>query len=205
MNPAGYEFTQDWFDANIPTWDPLIGDLRPTRILEIGAFEGRSTCYLIERCSPYCIPTVVCVDTWGGGIEHDASAMGEVEARFDRNIERATAKVSGRAAVRKMKAQSANALARLVADGEDAFDLIYIDGSHQAPDVLTDAVLAYRLLRTGGLMVFDDYLWSMEAPGAQDPFNMPKPAIDAFINIFQRKVSVLIGPPIYQLYVHKTG
>ena len=30
-------------------------------------------------------------------------------------------------------------------------------------------------------MIFDDYLWSMEPAGKQDPLNMPKPAIDSFI------------------------
>jgi hypothetical protein len=42
----------------------------------------------------------------------------------------------------------------------------------------------------------------MEDPGRQDFYNMPKPAIDAFVNIFQRKLQVL-GAPLYQLYVRK--
>ncbi len=79
-----------------------------------------------------------------------------------------------------------------------------MDGSHQAPDVLADAVFAFPLLKVGGLMIFDDYLWSMELPGQQDSFNMPKPAIDAFVNIYQRKVRVL-SAPLYQLYVMKTA
>ena len=56
-----------------------------------------------------------------------------------------------------------------------------------------------------GLMIFDDYLWSMEGPGRQDPLNMPKPAIDAFINIFQRKMFVVRGAPLYQLFATKVG
>jgi hypothetical protein len=31
---------------------------------------------------------------------------------------------------------------------------------------------------------------------------MPKPAIDAFINIYQRKMTV-VGAPLYQLYTRK--
>ncbi|HEX2816824.1 MAG TPA: class I SAM-dependent methyltransferase, partial [Phenylobacterium sp.] len=81
-------------------------------------------------------------------------------------------------------------------------ELIYIDGSHQAPDVLTDAVLAFQLLRVGGILIFDDYLWSHEGPGQQDFYNMPKPAVDAFVNIFQRRMTV-IGAPLRQLYVRK--
>lgn len=40
------------------------------------------------------------------------------------------------------------------------FDLIYIDGSHMRLDVLTDAVMAWQLLRVHGILVFDDYEWN---------------------------------------------
>ena len=70
--------------------------------------------------------------------------------------------------------------------------------------MLTDAVLAFQLLRVGGIIIFDDYLWRLEPDGRQDPLNMPKPAIDLFINIFQRKLRVISGLPIWQLYIEKT-
>ena len=50
-------------------------------------------------------------------------------------------------------------LSNLISQGhKESFDFIYIDPSHQAPDILTDAVLAFKLLRLSGVMVFDDYL-----------------------------------------------
>ena len=52
-------------------------------------------------------------------------------------------------------------------------------------------LLALRVHLKGGLIAFDDYLWSLEERGRQDAYNMPKPAIDAFVNTFQRKVAVL--------------
>ncbi len=33
--------------------------------------------------------------------------------------------------------------------------IIYIDGSHCPPDVLTDAVMAWKLLTDGGIMILD--------------------------------------------------
>jgi predicted O-methyltransferase YrrM len=96
------------------------------------------------------------------------------------------------------------ALAELISHDEAAFDLIYVDGSHHATDVLQDAILGFQLLRVGGLLIFDDYLWRLEPDGQQDSFNMPKPAIDAFVNIFQRKLRVLDGLPNWQLYALKT-
>src|SRR6185312_6234037 len=103
------------------------------------------------------------------------------------------------------KTTSHSAMIRLLADGNGGrFDFVYIDGSHQAPDVLADAVLAFQLLKLGGVLVFDDYLWAMEPLGRQDFYNMPKPAIDAFVNVFQRKLR-LVSAPLYQLYAVKTA
>jgi hypothetical protein len=63
--------------------------------------------------------------------------------------------------------------------------------------------MAFPLLRVGGTMIFDDYLWSMDRPGLQDVLRMPKPAIDAFMNLYQRKMVVYPGLPLRQLYARK--
>ena len=44
------EFTNNWFGRNAEKiWDQLLPQIKPTKILEIGSYEGRSTCYLIEK------------------------------------------------------------------------------------------------------------------------------------------------------------
>ncbi|MFZ4068072.1 MAG: class I SAM-dependent methyltransferase [Phenylobacterium sp.] len=213
--PSGpeYEFTNDWFNqtASLPVWRQIISNNKPTKILEIGSFEGRSTCWLIETCTTSIQSDIqiCCVDSWEGGIEHKegagkSSEMSDVEERFDRNISIAKSRVKFNSHIRKIKKYSHQALPMLMSEGNyEFFDLIYIDGSHQAPDVLTDAIMSFQLLRVGGVMIFDDYLWSMDKPGNQDVLKMPKLAIDAFLNIFQRKMSIYIGPPISQIYARK--
>ena len=202
--PADYRFTNEWFAQNIPAWDLLLPRFEPKKVLEIGSYEGRSACYLIEKFTVDHPLEVHCIDTWAGGLEHDKAAMSAVEERFDHNIRTAVGRVKHPARVIKHKKLSHLALATLLTPEHAAtFDVVYVDGSHQAPDVLSDAVLGFHLLRVGGLMIFDDYVWSMEPPGQQDAFNMPKPAIDAFLNIFQRKMLIMRGVPIYQLYVIK--
>ncbi len=94
-------------------------------------------------------------------------------------------------------------LPKLLAEGKQGyFDFVYIDGSHQAPDVLLDAILGFEPLRTQGIIVFDDYLWQEPLPGGTDPIRCPKIAIDAFTNIYCRKLRI-IGAPLYQLYMQK--
>ena len=102
--------------------------------------------------------------------------MAGVEARFDENVKLAigTDRRRGVSCGRSSSAPRSR-LPDMIATGEAPFDLIYIDGSHTAADVLTDAVLAFQLLRVGGVMIFDDYLWSMEPALSVDPLNCRSP------------------------------
>lgn len=208
---AGYEFTSDWFTHNEPTWRTLTRDVKPRVILEIGSFEGRSACWMIDT-----LPTMadagielVCIDRWGHGrgqwpgYQTPAEIDG-VEQRFDRNIARALKRAIHPVTVHKFKGPSIVSLSKLLVDGKfGAFDMVYVDGGHGAPDVLADAVLAFRLLRVGGLMIFDDYLWGRDTERSDDILRTPKPAIDAFLNVHWHAMRIIAGKPVYQLYARK--
>ena len=97
------------------------------------------------------------------------------------------------------------ALADLIAKRVDPFDLIYVDGGHYAPNVLEDAVLSYQILRKGGIMVFDDYLWEPHwiEPTERQAHHMPKTAIDALYAVYQRKLRWLDTPTMRQVFMQK--
>lgn len=198
-----YEFTNDWFGATGRyIWEKILPQLGPKKILEIGSWEGKSTCFLMERLhGPL---EIHCVDTWEGGAEHKGLDMEAVKTRFDNNTSFAmsNAKEDAKEDV-KLKVhvgRSDAILSQMQPDYGGYFDFIYIDGSHTAADVLCDAVLAFRLLRSGGVMCFDDYLWRDSDP--VDPINCPKVAIDAFTMIYCRQLNILALPPT-QLFVEK--
>jgi len=86
----------------------------------------------------------------------------------------------------------------MITERVNDFDLIYIDASHYAVDVLTDAVLSFKLLKGGGMMIFDDYLWA----GDENIVYYPKIAIDAFTNVFSNHLK-LVPAPITQIYAIK--
>lgn len=206
MENLEYSFTEDWFSRHIPAWSKLLESLKPSTVLEIGSYEGRSACFLIEACTNDDGLSFYCVDTWEGGIEHDGAAMAAVERRFDHNIEVARSKARKPVHVQKLKARSSLALAELISSpNAPRFDLVHIDGSHQAIDVLADAVMSFQLLRTGGLMIFDDYLWNMEFCGDKELLNTPKLAIDSFCNVFHKHIKIIRGLPLYQLYLQKVS
>ena len=69
----------------------------------------------------------------------------------------------------------------------DHYDIIYIDGAHNAPAVLEDAVLAFRLLKAGGVLIFDDYRFWATSPKMKSP----RYAIDTFLKFFGDQVDVL--------------
>ena len=194
----GYEFSQDWFKYGPEIWPHLIDMLpkdRSRNFLEIGSFEGRSASWIAENMMrPY--DALVCVDTWEGGEEHHSLDMKEVEKRFGRNIDRMRFRFPDMTFT-KCKGKSVVALAEDIEVEFKLYDFIYIDGSHQAPDVLTDCVMAWQVLNEGGIMVMDDYLWG----DPKIPLHRPKPAIDAFVNIFAENVAVVhIG---YQMIIRK--
>lgn len=204
-----YQFTNNWFLSTAKTvWDQFIPRISPARILEIGSYEGASTCYLIDQLAQSRAIEIHCVDNWQGGIENQPggfaeSDMSAVERRFLHNTGLSKARAAHRVDLVCHKGNSDRELAALVADGKEGyFDFVYVDGSHQAPDVLCDAVLSFRLLRVNGVMAFDDYLWSETLPSGVDPIRCPKPAIDAFTNLYCRKLRIL-SAPLYQIYVQK--
>lgn len=203
-----YEFTNNWFENSKNIWEDLIPQVMPQKMLEIGSYEGASACYLIEKLANIQDIELHCIDTWEGGIEHQDNGsaktnMHEVEQRFSKNIDIAKSKCAKNAEITIHKGYSDLKLSSLIHNGKsNYFDLIYIDGSHQAPDVLTDAVLAFKLLSVGGLLIFDDYLWSEPLPGGKDPIRSPKIAIDSFVNINIRKMNIY--PALnHQLYLQK--
>lgn len=206
-----YQYTYKWFeDAAKRVWDNLIPQVAPKRVLEVGSFEGASTCYLTDYLGRHANAEIHCVDTWEGGAEHGSAGsapadMSGAEKRFWHNVSIARSLTQHQVKLVVHKGSSDVKLAELLIGGKRSyFDFVYIDGSHQAADVLCDAILGFKLLRIGGVMAFDDYLWAEPLPSGVDPIRCPKAAVDEFTNLFCRKL-VLLRAPLYQLYIQKTA
>ena len=206
-----YQYTNRWFENTAKSvWNELIPKINPTRILEIGSYEGASACYLIDQLAAQKSVELHCIDTWQGGLEHQNGStahvnMADVEQRFYYNTQTAIANAAHNVELVIHKGPSDVELPKLLAGGKQGyFDFIYIDGSHQAPDVLFDALLGFELLKIGGVIAFDDYLWHEPLPNGIDPIRCPKIAIDAFTTIFCRKVRPVVAPTV-QIYVQKVS
>jgi predicted O-methyltransferase YrrM len=181
--PGKWRFTADYFSMNIESWECDLARFahKPQlNFLEVGSFEGRSACWLLENILTDDSCTITCIDTFdfaGQGIVHLQDAGVEsmsIEERFDYNINAA----GGTHKVRKLFGCSQEMLRSLPFS---TYDYIYIDGSHKAVNVLEDAVLAWPLLKKGGMLNFDDYYFELDP----NPINRPRMAIDAFLSVYE--------------------
>jgi predicted O-methyltransferase YrrM len=191
-----YQFTKDWFQWSPPVWKQLIPHLPERKsFLEIGSFEGRSTVWTIENMMDDG-GEIVCIDTWEGGAEHVNNEMDGAELRFEHNINTVREKHPERR-VTKCRGLSTQWLPAVTQE-KYLFDFIYIDGSHIAKDVLTDACMSWPLLKRGGFMAFDDYMWK---PPGFTLLDRPKFAVDVFTTLFENEL--LLAHSGYQLIVRK--
>ena len=176
---AKYTFRHYWFDEVIRAeWEQLTQPLRckKLQVLEIGAFEGASTTWILDNLMSHPESTLTSIDTFKGGIEHQEASsynISSLEARFRANVSKSLQKSK----LTILKARSDDALVGLGVKGA-RFDFIYIDASHVAIDVLHDAVMSWRMLNVGGFMVFDDFTWKGYV---EDCYN-PRIAIQAFLH-----------------------
>lgn len=175
------EFTHDWSSIYFPVWEPILGKFKdePVQALEIGCYEGRATLWLLEKILTHPEARIVCVDTFEGSDEHKELGLdfSKTEEHFRQNTARWRDKIW------LCKGRSETFLRQL----EARFDIVFIDGSHNAWDVLTDAVLAWPLLRQGGVMIFDDYGWDR----FEDKARNPRAGIDAFTSCFEGHFTTL--------------
>jgi glycosyltransferase involved in cell wall biosynthesis/predicted O-methyltransferase YrrM/Tfp pilus assembly protein PilF len=152
-------FSNDWFRPHEEEWNKRLvhwGQTHnPVSILEIGSYEGRSSCWFLTHLMEHPNSRLTCVDAWlqSNGARTYSEDMEKVFTTFKHNIQ-ATGK-AGRVITRR-----GNSSAILPTMEAESFDLIYVDGDHSAAGVRADSLEAYRLLKPGGLLLWDDYYWA---------------------------------------------
>ena len=142
-------FTQKWFLNNIEIFCYYLPEdlTKSFSYLEIGSYEGLSTLNILLN---YPNSKVTTIDLWDQSNINSESLnvnFNEIEKRFDENLRDYK--------FNKIKKDSVIALRELL-NKNVYFDLIYIDGSHNGEDILSDAIESYKLLNVGGTIIFDD-------------------------------------------------
>jgi predicted O-methyltransferase YrrM len=174
------QFTTDWFSHNIPNWNYILEPFKNKpnlNFLEIGCWEGRATCWLLENILTDKSSKITVVDTFGGSPEETGMKelnLTEILTRFKHN----TSIYQDRITINQ--GYSSTILKQL--PSKPQFDFAYIDASHTAYGTLEDAVLTHPLIKPGGIIIFDDYLW--KDPNRTSPTDSPELGIDCFYNTY---------------------
>lgn len=179
-----YRFSYDWVSPHTKEWEKDLQHLRnqpDIRALEVGCFEGQSACWFLDNILTHPTSRLICVDPFA--VPMATILLRFFETHFDLNI---AASGEGHR-VTKLIGPS-QVVVRTLQPSQ--FDFIYVDGSHKVGDVLQDAVLAWTVLKPGGVVMFDDYaLVDDVSEGLMA--RAPGRALDAFMTILGSSATVL--------------
>jgi len=167
------------------------------KILEVGTYAGTSLLNIISR-----IPNSLGfgIDRWEDYNEDNINILhsiksNQVEKSFYYNMQ-----VSGlQDRVKGIKGDSAKVLLELVKK-EEVFDFIYVDGSHKCLDVHLDLFLSWNLLRKGGVLAIDDYMYHWDKV-KEKPYEYPFEGVNNFLKKYEQEYSILSKD--YRVFLEK--
>ena len=179
-----YEFTRDTFSYRLAIWQPLVEPLigkSELRFLELGSYQGMSSCWFLDTVLTSAEAELVCVEP-------------QFEAKLEKNIQ-ATG-VASKAKLLK------GTIEQMITDlRPESFDLINLQDKRKSAEIAeSNANAAWKLLKVGGLLIFNDYGW--HNPAAPQ-FN-PKAGIDRFLgSIGESWQRVKYSPQSFQYIIKK--
>ena len=182
----------NWFVGQQYNFEAQLSHLKGKpnlKFLQIGAYTGDASVWLCENILRNPTSTLIDVDTWSGSdeSEHNHINFEQVYAHYKIRVN-----VYNKVIVLRMTSDQ-----YFAGDISADFDFIYIDGDHTAEQVARDANSAWLLLKSKGILAFDDYGWGKDLP----PHTTPKPAIDEFLQAHVGEYTQLVDS--YQVWIQK--
>jgi predicted O-methyltransferase YrrM len=167
-----------YFEKNLLQYSEI-----PLKCLQLGAYTGDATEWLLSKALLHPDSTLIDVDTWEGSDEpeHKTFDWASVESVY-------LAKHQDKIDSGKLKTFKGTTDSFFESsEGEQLFDFIYVDADHEAASVLKDGLNSIYRLKVGGIIAFDDYVWSARKGAWADP----KSAIDAILVCYSHKFKVI--------------
>ena len=149
------KISYDFFSRNSFDWIEVLKKFKEKKFeyLEIGSFEGNSALFILENFKN---SSVTCVDPWkqlqsvdGSNEGYEHLSIINIEKNFDQNL----IPYYGKFIKKKMSS------GLFFKKNEEQFDVIYIDGSHFAEEVIKDCRNSWLVLKKNGILILDDYFW----------------------------------------------
>jgi Methyltransferase domain len=173
---------QGW-GSDHPILTRAIELVRPTRMVEVGSWKGRSAINMAKHIKALGLDCeLVCVDTWLGSPEHwmkwnpDWYASLKIEHGRPQLYYTFLSNVVANEVtdvITPFPNTSENAATVFQRVGAK-FDIAYIDSAHEFVPVMRDLALYWELLSDNGILIGDDYIEWPEVTAAANQFAKEK-------------------------------
>jgi predicted O-methyltransferase YrrM len=179
---ADKQYSEIWFAPNNFQYLDEYKGKDGLRFMEIGGFEGYGTNHFCDTFLTGTDCKITVIDPW---IKYSEATETKMvgwdslinESTYDRFI-RNTAENASKIDIQR--GLSCDILPTLT----EKYDFIYVDGDHSTSAVWKDAILSFPLLKAGGIVIFDDYLW-------ESGERSPKDAVDRFLAEYAKEIQVI--------------
>ncbi len=169
-----YFFEQDNFSYRIPIIEPHLQHLinqESTNILEVGNYQGMSSCWFLDKI-----------------LTHDNAKLTCIDSEFDSKIQDNLLKSKAKDKVTLLAGDTHHHLSSLAAN---SFDLANLQDKRKQWQYVTQSLaLVWKLMKVGGIIIFNDYGWRRRSM----PELNPKKGIDNFLNSIPGQWEI-IAPP----------
>ena len=170
----------NWFavtaQTNFETHLLPLADQDYLRFMQLGAYTGDASVWILENIFTGKGCRLTDVDTWQGSNEvaHESINFDEVYDIYLKKVSKYYKQVHVQRCTTTDYLLGQYGCDRPLGE---YFDFIYVDADHTTVGVILDAELSWPLLKSGGIMAFDDYNWGNELP----LHLRPRPGIDLFL------------------------
>lgn len=192
MKPEG-QFSAEVGKAHGANWHKWLGHLKGTKAsgIELGTWMGESAEYMLTHFFDHPDSRYLCIDTFKGSEEHAIAGLDCSE------LEKTTRGRLERFSQAEIIVGMTNSVLRQLRP--NSYDFAYVDAAHDAVNVLRDSVLAFDLLKKGGIIIWDDVEWQV----MPSEIDRPKIAVHSFLRCYARQTEIIsLGG--YQVCARKT-
>jgi hypothetical protein len=161
------------------------------KFLQLGAYTGDASVWLCDNILTGKNSILRDVDTWQGSNEREHK-----DINFDEVFQTYISKTCEKSRF-YYKSTTKEFFTSTTFTRFGEYDFIYIDADHTADAVASDAEYSWELLKKGGILAFDDYMWGQD----MKPELTPRPAIDNFLEFHEGEYDILTKE--YQVWVQK--
>ena len=146
-------FSNNWFNnSELKNMIHLYLDKnKPNKILEIGCFEGQSSCFFSNEYLQHPESKLICVDPFDVS-DITTDLRSNTKQLFYNNI----GETSGIHKIKVHEEYSTYFFPR----NKEKYNFIYIDGSHLEQDVAYDFISSIYSCEEGGIIWLDDYVYN---------------------------------------------